>query len=123
MRRNWFCGLLFALALAIQAFSPGATALARSNAVLAKSAYELCWKTAQSGSRQDEDSNQRELRHLGCVFCQASSSGLTPFAPTASAADFVSTDSYLLVAHAVDAPAPPSPFGKARRARAPPHIS
>ena len=123
MQRRGIAGLLFVLALAVQVLLPGVSASAYAQSDPAGAANELCWKAASSfASQRDHGSGQPERRHDGCLFCQASSSGATPFVATPTAAAFVST-SYQLRRFAADAVLPRSFDESARRARAPPQIS
>ncbi|HXY57781.1 MAG TPA: DUF2946 family protein [Methylocystis sp.] len=122
MQRNGIVGLLFVLALAIQAMLPGASAFAHSEEGSASAGYELCWKTASwAVQKQDEGSGQSERRHDGCLFCQASSSGAAPVVASATTTAFVST-SYQLRRFAADAALPRSYDESVRQARAPPQL-
>jgi len=123
MQRSGIARLLFVLALAVQVMLPGVSALAHPQNDSTGAANELCWKAASSvASQQDRGSGQPERRHDGCLFCQASGSGATPFVATPTTAGFVST-SYQLRRFAADAALPRSYDESARQARAPPQTS
>jgi hypothetical protein len=84
MRRNWFGRLFFALALAIQAFSPAAANVAQSNAGSAKTAFQICLKTASDFATGNQQSPGQPERHGGgCAFCQISCDGMAPLGAVA----------------------------------------
>jgi len=123
MQRNGIVGLLFVLALAIQAVLPGASAFAHSERGSGAAGYELCWKTASwaAPSQRDDGSGQSERRHDGCLFCQATSSGAAAFVASATTTAFVSTF-YQVRRFAADAALPRSCDESVRQARAPPQL-
>jgi len=123
MQRSWLGRLLFALALVVQASLPAAAALAHEGGG-AGDAYELCWKAgSQSTTDQDRGSAPQHRRHAGCLFCQLSNPGATPFVATAASCDFVSCGSRpLRYASAKPLPAR-SQRESAPQARAPPQFS
>lgn len=123
LQRSGIVGLLFVLALAIQAVLPGVSAFAHSEGGSAGAAYDLCWKAASSaGPQQDHGSGQSERRHDGCLLCQASCSGATPFLAASTTTGFVAS-SYELRRFAPDAALPRSYDEGVRQARAPPQHS
>ncbi|MGA8170735.1 MAG: hypothetical protein WB816_07880 [Methylocystis sp.] len=76
MRRNWFGRLFFALALAIQVMSPAAANFTRTDS--AKTAFQICLKTAADFAAGDRHSPGVPDRHGGCLFCQMSCDGSAP---------------------------------------------
>jgi len=80
MRHSWFGRLFFALALAIQVFSPAAANVAQSNADSAKTAFQICLKTASDFATGKQQRPGLPERHGGsCAFCQLSCDGVAPF--------------------------------------------
>jgi len=79
MRHSWFGRLFFALALALQVFSPATANVAQSNADSAKTAFQICLKTASdfvTGKQQLP--GQPERHGGGCAFCRLSCDGPAP---------------------------------------------
>jgi hypothetical protein len=84
MRHNWFGRLFFALALAIQVFSPAAANVAQSNADhlndSGKTAFQICLKTASDFATGKQQLPGLPERHGGsCAYCQISCDGAVPF--------------------------------------------
>ncbi len=79
MRQSWFGRLFFALALAIQVFSPAAANVAQSNADSAKTAFQICLKTASDfATGKQQLPGQAERHGGGCAFCRLSCHGSAP---------------------------------------------
>ncbi|MGA9826286.1 MAG: DUF2946 family protein [Methylocystis sp.] len=79
MRHSWFGRLLLALALTIQVFSPAAANVAQSNAGSAKTAFQICLKSASDFATGEQQLPGRpELHGGGCVFCRLSCDGPAP---------------------------------------------
>lgn len=80
MRRNWLTILLFALALAIQAFAPAAAHVA-TQAGATSVVEEICLKDA--GSTQPMQTPGHLKVHGLCLFCQSYCDGVAPLAARA----------------------------------------
>jgi hypothetical protein len=79
MRHSWFGRLFFALALAVQVFSPAAANVAQSNSGSAKTAFQICLKTASDFATGKQQLPGLPERHGGnCAFCQLSCDGSAP---------------------------------------------
>jgi len=88
MTRNWLLGLLFVLAMAIQAIAPAAANFAHSGGPGSdKTTFQLCLKAAADFANGEKRyPGQTEQSHDSCFFCQLSCDGPAPLATSPSAA-------------------------------------
>jgi hypothetical protein len=78
MRQKWLSVLLFALALAIQAFAPAAADIAlASTSGETRASLQICLQSGGSAGT-DELPGPYQSRHDPCLLCQVGSGGLTP---------------------------------------------
>lgn len=81
MRRNWLTTLLFALALAVQAFAPAAAHVA-TQAGATNVIEEICFKDA-GPTDPIQTPGHFKNRHGLCLFCQYYGDGVAPLAARA----------------------------------------
>jgi hypothetical protein len=79
MRRNWHCVLFFALALAIQAFSPAVASFAMAQASADNRSFtEICFQSGDGSAGSGQAPNQSDRHHDACALCQTCCSGVSP---------------------------------------------
>ncbi len=88
MKRNWLLGLLFLLAMTVQAIAPAAANFAHLGGSSSdKTTFQLCLKSAADFANVEKrHPGQTEHRHDSCFFCQLSCDGAGPLAAVVSAA-------------------------------------
>lgn len=120
MRRDWLNVLLFALALAIQAFSPAAANVAvAKGAGDSRASIELCLKVA-AGDQQQIPGQTHQLHRDACLFCQAACDGVAPFAARLVSHGMAPVQWTALVWMVADRALPTAHHDYSRQARAPP---
>ncbi len=126
MKRNSLLGLLFVLAMAIQAIAPAAANFAHSGGSSSdKTTFQLCLKAATDvANGEKRHPGQTEHHHDSCLFCQLSFAGVGPLAAVFSAASLAPIHWGPSAAWAEADLAPPALRQVAsHRARAPPKFS
>lgn len=124
MRRNWLTVLLFALAMAVQAFAPvaGNVAIAK-NLRGAGESIELCLKAAVSAGDQQQAPGQLHSHRDACALCQAYCDGVAPLAARLAPLGMAPVQWTALHWSVADRALPTPHHDYSRQARAPPSHS
>jgi Protein of unknown function (DUF2946) len=124
MRHSWFGRLFFALALALQVFSPAAANVAQSNADSAKTAFQICLKTAPDFATGKQQLPGQPERHGGdCAFCRLSCDGPAPFGAAVIEIGVAPVQSRSRARTVADRASPTPREASWRQPRAPPQYS
>jgi hypothetical protein len=118
MRRNWLSVLLFALALTVQAFAPGAAHVA-SRMGAGDAVKEFCLTDFASGD-QSQAPGQAKGQRDACLFCQNHCDGVAPLAARTIHIGKAPVQWTALDWTVADRALPTSPQDFSRQARAPP---
>ncbi|PPD41678.1 MAG: hypothetical protein CTY15_13260 [Methylocystis sp.] len=80
MPGRWLTSILFALALAVQAFSPVASGVAAASGADGHGLSEICLKVGPDHDRHRTPGHHTHGHHESCVLCQAFCDGVAPVA-------------------------------------------
>ncbi len=125
MRRNWRGVLLFALALAVQAFAPAAANIAMSQASGdPRFSIEIC---LQAGGGSADDNHQlpgpRNGQRGACLLCQVCCGGVAPLESRSDAVGAAPVQWTALACTVADCTLPALRHEYSHQARAPPVFS
>ncbi len=124
MRHSWFGRIFFALALTIQVFSPAAANIAQSKTDSAKTAFQICLKTASDFATGKQQAPGLPERHGGgCAFCRLSCDGSAPFGAVVAEVGVAPVQSRSRAWTAADRALPTPREANWRQPRAPPQYS